>query len=203
MRKNNVSDYAKAGHVNIYKRFLKMNQTVLHWCKSYEEGLNMLFVIILLLIAGTALMIAEGIAPGFSVFGAAGIISMAVACVITAVFMPYGYVLVLAEIVGVGVVVVVFLRYIKNSQLYGRLILNETLKTEKVTDYSNLLGREGIAVTSLRPVGNVNFSGNVLEVHSNGQYIPEKSYVKVVEVREGKIIVSQTQARHEEEPQSN
>jgi membrane-bound ClpP family serine protease len=144
---------------------------------------------IALLVIGFLFLLAEMWMPGMEVFAITGLISLAVSAVLAVLFVPGGWFIV----AGIVVVIALFLRFMymfmKRKQLQGKLILSETLQELHVDDVSQLVGREGMAVTALRPSGEADFNGVRLEVCSNGLLVKENTKIKVVETEARKIIV--------------
>jgi membrane-bound serine protease (ClpP class) len=88
--------------------------------------------------------------------------------------------------------------YIKKKQLHGNLIMNEALEedlSERV-NLTDLIGKEGAAATMLRPAGEVDFNGIRFEASSEGSYIEKDDRVRVVEVKNNKLIVRR-EGRHD------
>jgi len=52
------------------------------------------------------------------------------------------------------------------------------------------IGDEGVCISGLRPMGKAIFKGNEFEVTSNGEYIDEKTSIKVIGVLKNKITVT-------------
>ena len=155
----------------------------------------MLYLSIFLLILGAVLFIIEMFIPGFGIFGASGIICVVASSVITVMTMQFGYLIVIGELFLVVLVFFGFFRYIKSKQLYGKLILNETLNVEEreIADPEFFLNKVGITKTPLKPYGSVDFNGVAINVFSDGEYIQGNEKVKVVSVFENKIIVKRTE----------
>jgi len=86
---------------------------------------------------------------------------------------------------------VFFFRYLRRHQLYGKLILNETLAEEQrdILVLEHFLGKEGITKTALRPFGHVDFNGINLEVRSESEYISANTRVIAVDLRDKKLFV--------------
>jgi membrane-bound ClpP family serine protease len=150
---------------------------------------------ILLLAIGAALLCAEMFMPGFGVCGITGVVLIIISSVITVLTVPYGIFIVLGEVGLVGVTMTMAFNYIRKRQLYGKLILDETLNYEEkeIGDLDFFMGKEGVAKTALRPFGSVDFNGVAIEVCSDGTYIPEATKVRVVSVSNQKIVVKQAQ----------
>ncbi len=148
----------------------------------------------ILLLIGCGLIVAEIFIPGFGVCGIMGIVLLIASSALTIIASPLGIIIVGVELFIVFIISYFLFTYIKSKQLYGKIILNETLNVDKKEfgDLSYFFGKIGIAKTSLRPHGVVDFNGISVEVYSDGTYISENKEIKVVDIRDNKIIVKQT-----------
>jgi len=85
-------------------------------------------------------------------------------------------------------------RYVMKTPLFGRLVL--TKATDRASGYtsyddrSDMLGQEGIAITSLRLSGTIRLGDRRVDVISDGDYIDKGDRVKVVAVHSGQVYVS-------------
>ena len=58
------------------------------------------------------------------------------------------------------------------------------------TDHDvELLGKEGVTVTELRPVGVGVFDGRRLDIIAEGEFIEEQTAVKVISARGARVVV--------------
>ncbi len=154
----------------------------------------LVYLDVALIILGTLLIIAELFIPGFGICGIAGIIMVVISGLITVTF-PLGIFIVVGELLVIGIIVFSFFKYVRTRQLRGKLILDETLNYEnnEFGDLEHFIGKEGLVKTPLRPFGIIDFNGTSVEVCSDGGFIKENTKVKVVEIRNQKIIVREIQ----------
>lgn len=154
----------------------------------------MTYLAIALLVVGAICLMTEIFIPGFGFFGITGIVCLIISSIITVLFVQFGAFIVVGEIFVLVFAVFAAVKYIKNHQLQGRLILDETLDNDKneIGDIDYFLGKEGITKTSLRPFGDVDFNGVVVGVCSEGDYISPHQKVKVVKISDSKIYVKKT-----------
>ncbi len=86
------------------------------------------------------------------------------------------------------------LRYVMKTPLFGRLVL--TKATDRASGYtsyddrSELLGQEGVALTSLRLSGTVRIGDHRVDVISDGDYIDKGDRIRVVAVHSGQVYVT-------------
>jgi len=153
----------------------------------------MLQLCIVLLVIGILALALELIMPGYDGFigGVVGVIALIAAAVLAVWFVPGGW-----WIVGISVTVLLLCggfayNFFKRRQFHGKMVLNETLAEDlPMFDYASLVGKEGKAVTLLRPAGDVDFNGTRVAVTTAGQMVERGTLVKVVEAQANKIIVS-------------
>lgn len=62
-------------------------------------------------------------------------------------------------------------------------------ESEKLGDYSHLLGQQGIATTPLRPSGKARFGDSIVQVISDGTQVASGAQVQVIEVHATKVVV--------------
>jgi len=159
-----------------------------------EREDSMVNLCIALLVVGVALLLLEMWLPGIEVFAITGLIALAISAVLAIIYVSNGWFIVAGQVL----IIAGFLRYMylfmKRKQLQGKLILSDTLEELQVDDVSQLVGKEGLAVTTLRPYGEADFNGVRLEVSSDGPMIKENTRVKVVETEARKIIVNAVEA---------
>ena len=160
---------------------------------------------LLLFVVGLALLVAEvAFIPGFGFVGAAGILCMVASLLLTRLpaydFWSLDQIssvvgqLALSMIIGiVGAAVV--LRSLPKFALFNRLILSSETRAadgyvSAPTEHDEtMLGKEGVALTELRPVGVGMFDGRRVDIIAEGEFIPEKSAVKVIEARGSRVVV--------------
>jgi membrane-bound serine protease (ClpP class) len=135
--------------------------------------------------------------PAAGVIGAAGIISMIVATVLawTHQGRAAGTALLACVLLGTPFVILIGLKVFPRSFVGKRLILGESQRKETgYTSYTSerydeLTGKEGIALTTLRPSGMVKIDENKYSVVTHGELIEKDERVKVVRVEGSRIVV--------------
>ncbi|MBC7321060.1 ATP-dependent Clp protease proteolytic subunit [bacterium] len=165
---------------------------VLTFVGNYLAGLAGIEAI-LLLIGGIILLLIELHTPGFGIPGITGV---------TALFISLYMVLggginalrsiILASILMLGIIIL-FIRYLPESFVWKRIALKEATRTEAgytvVTIGQDLVGKEGISVTLLRPSGIVEIENRRYDCLTEGEYIPPGTRVIVTRVVGNKIFV--------------
>ena len=149
-----------------------------------------ILIIVSLIIAGLILFIIEVfLLPGISI---AGIISAI--CLLYANYYAFdtmgtlpGCITLAISAIGVVAITVWFMR----SKTVDKLSLKKTIdyKPEPLKGLNLKAGDEGIALTRLALIGNAEFDGNIIEVRSTGDFIEEKSRIRVNRIRDGIVLV--------------
>ena len=138
-------------------------------------------IMIIGFVIGSGLIIVEAFIPGFGVAGICGVILEIVA--LRCCWVLHGIVPALLALVGVLLLIglAVFLSY--RSAMSGRLskshlVLKDTEKAD-ATDKPDWIGMEGVAVTALRPAGQIEIDGKRLNAASTGDFVEKGSAVLV------------------------
>ena len=149
-----------------------------------------ILIIASLIIAGLILFIIEVfLLPGISI---AGIISAI--CLLYANYYAFdtmgtlpGCITLAISAIGVVAITVWFMR----SKTVDKLSLKKTIdyKPEPLKGLNLKAGDEGVALTRLALIGNAEFDGNIIEVRSTGDFIEEKSRIRVNRIRDGIVLV--------------
>lgn len=150
-------------------------------------------LVMILFIAGFVLLGIEMVVPGFSVPGVSGIICLVAGVFIAADSVWEGVIITLAVLALLGIMFAVLLWLLSKGKLKSPLILKEEQKSEQgylsSRDLEYLLGKEGIAVTDLRPGGMGDFDGITLDVITGGTYILKGTPLVIEKVKGSRLIV--------------
>ena len=153
----------------------------------------MLQLCIILLVVGIFALVLELIMPGYDGFIGAiiGIAALVAASVLAVLFVPWGWLFVGISVTVLAICGFFAYQYIRRGQLHGKVLLSDSLAEDVPRiDYASLLGKEGKAVTLLRPGGEVDFNGTRVEVTTNDQIVERGTLVRVVEAHSNKVVVS-------------
>ena len=103
---------------------------------------------------------------------------------------------ILLSIIFTLVIAFFMLKTIPKTSTWNRLVLQAEEKAAEgyvaVSEYKNLVGKEGVAFTSLRPGGTGLVNGRRLSVTTEGDFIDKDTPIKVVEVEGNRIVVRKT-----------
>lgn len=158
---------------------------------SFVEGINTLSAVLFIL--GLLLLIVEMFIPGFGIAGGSGLILLVLGIILTARTPFEAFVMLVIVLILVSLVLAVILRSAKKGKLSKKLILWSAAKHEDgfsaSSDMSALLGKEGIALTVLRPAGTGQFSGQRLDVVTEGNFMEKGTKIKIVRIDGRRIVV--------------
>jgi len=158
---------------------------------SFVEGIGTLQGVLIGL--GMLLLLVEAFIPGFGIAGISGLVMVAIGIILTARTAFEALMMVLILLLFVALVLWIILRSAKKGKLAKKLILWSAAKHEEgfrtSADNSAFVGREGIALTVLRPAGSGDFSGERLDVVTDGTYIESGTKIKIVRTEGRRIVV--------------
>ena len=139
-------------------------------------------IMIIGFVIGSGLIIVEAFIPGFGVAGICGVILEIVA--LRCCWVLHGIVPALLALAGVllliGLAVFISYRSAMNGRLSkSHLVLNDTEIPAGESKADRWIGMEGVAVTALRPAGQIEIEGVRLNAASAGEFIEKGAAVKV------------------------
>ncbi|MGI6176222.1 MAG: NfeD family protein [Christensenellales bacterium] len=148
-----------------------------------------------LIIIGIVLIAVEMIQPGIGIAGVLGTTSLIVAIFLQAKTFFEAIIMLAVLFCIIGVLFLIFARSIYKGRFFQkRLMLQdqaETIDTKR--QHQDLVGKKGIVITMLRPVGTVDFDGEHHQVVSRGEYIEKGQQVEVLETDGLSIVVKKTE----------
>ena len=143
-----------------------------------------------LIIAGFLLFIIEVfLIPGISVAGIAS-----AGCLLYANYYAFdtlgtvpGLITLAVSAIGVIAITIWFMR----SKTVDKLSLKKTIdyRPEPLKGLDLKPGDEGVALTRLALIGNAEFNGRIIEVRSSGEFIDQKSRIRVERILDGVVMV--------------
>lgn len=150
----------------------------------------MWIIIVSLLVIGLALIIIEVVfVPGTTLVGIIGVIFAGAGVIVS--YRHYGKDVGLYILVTTSLVTAVALYYSFRSNAWSRFA-NKSVMKSKVNEgitASLQLGDEGVAISSLKPMGTVQFEAGRFEVKTLGDYVNVGTRVKIVHIQAHQIIV--------------
>jgi membrane-bound serine protease (ClpP class) len=146
-------------------------------------------IIVIVLVIGLLLLFTEvAVVPGFGVAGVLGILALGAGAVAAWTELgPFW-----GGIAGGAAVVaaVVMLVWLPKSRAGRKMVLEYSqAHTLSQRDQSSLVGRRGITVTPLRPIGRVRFGADEVDVITEGEYVDSNQEVEVMTVEGPRVVV--------------
>ena len=129
--------------------------------------------------------------PGFSVPGLAGIAMIGYG--IFKASKAYGYSGTVITVVVSVAISLILMRIVLKTRAVKSIGLDYDQKgTSAVDDYSFLVGKQGKAISDLRPSGIAIIEGNRYDVVTDGEYIDENASLIVEKIEGTRILVTKT-----------
>ena len=148
-------------------------------------------LVIILLVAGALLLLAESVLPGM-IAGLAG-----ACCLAAAVIEGYvqfgaktGNLILLGVLAGLVVGFWLWLKYFPDSRV-AKVFISRKVVGEIGTEKPELLDQTGTALSALRPAGTAIINGKRVDVVTEGQMIDPGTPVRVVAVEGMRVVVRQ------------
>ena len=149
----------------------------------------------ILIIAGLFLIGAEIFLPG-GVIGFIGGLCLLAAIVVgfVAFGLQGGLLIALLIVILSGVCLVVWVKYFPKTRMGKSLTLSDDGKTFKSAspEFMDLLNKEGVALSILRPAGIAAIDGKRVDVIADGSWIESGKPIKVTRVEGVRILVRET-----------
>ena len=146
-----------------------------------------------LFVTGLILLVVEGIVPGFGLPGISGIVLVIVGTVLAMDSLSIALVSLSVAIIMTAITTIILMKLGFRSKLFNRVVLNTMHESEKgyLSSNSNydLLDKEGISLTGLRPTGFIIIDEMKFDALSEDGFISSDTPVKVIRVEGSKIFV--------------
>jgi membrane-bound serine protease (ClpP class) len=164
------------------------------------------FINILLFIIGIILLLLEiFVIPGFAITGVIGIILIIGSIFLSLVgnSLPFwdsgavsrAIIQLSASLLFAFILIYILAKYLPKSSAFSRLVLSNEEKADQgfvsYPSIKELIGMEGIALTTLRPAGSVEINGQKYDVVADWEYISKGNKVKVIRVEGIKVVVKE------------
>ncbi|PKM47836.1 MAG: serine protease [Firmicutes bacterium HGW-Firmicutes-8] len=167
-------------------------------------GVTGWLAIFVFILGVVAILLEIIVIPGF---GAAGIIGLAL--VVWGIFLAstsplQAFISLTVATVGSIVLIYIMIKVLGHRGMFTKLILGT--KLDSASGYNSpkkgmekYLDLTGVALTPLRPAGSAELAGDRVDVVSDGRFIPQGSWVKVILVEGARIVVKPVQSTKNEE----
>lgn len=148
-----------------------------------------LFVILLILLGGLALVVLEFLAvPGTTIVGLSGLGLLIYGNY--EVFQEFGEVWGYTSILICSVICICLLIYSLRAKTWKRFSLNTSIDSKvNVVDEKIKIGDKGIAITRLAPVGMAEFNGERIEVYSSTTFIDANTSLEIEAIEGNRVRV--------------
>lgn len=164
---------------------------------SYEASAAQIYMLFLPLVALVLILTEIFFSPGGSVCGTVGLLGLLVTIALFASGFKAACIQAVIVLLVMGMLIMVNSKNEKSRNILKRLVLRDKTTTEEgylsqpinIRDY---VGKEGIALTALRPAGAVKIGSDRVDVVTEGDFIAAGDKVKVIKVDGSSIIVRKT-----------
>jgi len=158
---------------------------------------------ILMFIAGLILIAAEiFIVPGFGIAGISGMLLVIASLFLSLVggrpFLDFeiismAIIQLAGAITGALILILILAKFLPKSAFFNKLVLSTVSTANRGyvsnPDFSSLVGKEGIALTTLRPAGTAEIDGQKVDVVSDSEYIKNGTKIKVIKTEGMRVVV--------------
>ena len=152
--------------------------------------MSLTLLVVLLMVVGVVLLALEILViPGFGLVGLLGCAAILAACAVAWVGLGAVYGLLA---LGAGIAAAAVLLWLFPRTSVGRaMVLQTTQRGARGADARllELVGREGRALTPLRPSGSVEIGDRTIDVVTDGVYVVPGAPVRVVKVEGARVLV--------------
>ncbi len=161
---------------------------------SYLNDPATFAIILIIYFVGLLLIIIDGKLLNDGTLGTIGLAGMILAVIIAAPNFFAGMYAVLGVLIG-GALSFTFLKVFKKRNMWSKIALKDRLTKEAGysslnAEYEKLIGKTGITISDLRPVGTIKIDDQEYSGVSNAQWIKKETEIIVVEVDGTKILVN-------------
>ncbi len=150
---------------------------------------------IIILLVGIVLIGIEFYMPGFGLPGIFGMISTIVGIYMAGKNITERIITGIIAVVIIVVMLVISIVLFKSQKVKAPIKLDTDLQGKNLfideTDMEYLIGKNGTAITDLRPSGKGEFDGVKLDVLSGGEFIEKGKALVIKEIKNNKIFVEE------------
>lgn len=157
------------------------------WAQAMNVGA------IVLLIVGVILLICEMLIPGIGIAGVCGVIACAAGLIVGSSSMAQAaFTLAIILVILLIAALIIFKFIFGKKSGSSRLILDEEISrtdTDEARHEASLVGKEGVALTMLRPSGIAEIGGKRIDVVADGDFISRGQDIVVTQAEGIRILV--------------
>ena len=152
---------------------------------------------IVLFVLGIIFCAIEMFTPGFGFFGISGIVMIVLGIIVRMILGGDLYMLLYMILIALALFILtfwVFSRMITKGRLSKTALFHvdsavPTGNTEGTKDFAYLVGKNGVAITPLRPVGRATFGGETIDVIARDGFIEQNAKLTVLETEGSRVVV--------------
>lgn len=177
---------------------------VLFFGSSYILALASIIDIVLFIVGLVLIALEIFVIPGFGVAGISGILMVIISLflALTGTSLPYidssiiSIALIQLSVSLVGALLLIFIlaKFLPKTIIFNRLVLSYAEKTNKgfvsADKISKIMGKEGVALTILRPAGIAEIDGKRIDVVTEGSFIEKGKKIIVISSEGIKVVVA-------------
>ena len=160
----------------------------LYFGGSFLAGYSQWWAIVLLAV-GVGLLLVEAVVPGFGVLGVSGIVCVALSVFFASRSARQFLISLAAAMACCAVGIPLISKLTMRSKSFQKLVLEESVVDEEKADAPSRVGKEGRALTVLRPAGKALVDGEKLDVQCACGYLPAGTALRIVYEDGSKILV--------------
>ncbi len=158
---------------------------------------------ILMFVAGLILIATEiFVIPGFGIAGISGILLVVASLFLSLIggrpFLDFeiismAIIQLAVAIIGAFILILMLAKFLPKSTVFNKLVLSTATSTDRGfvsnPDYHSLVGKEGVALTTLRPAGTAEIDGQKVDVVADSEYIKNGTRIKVIKTEGMRVVV--------------
>jgi len=158
---------------------------------------------IIMFVLGVVLILVEVfVIPGFGIAGVSGIILIIASLFLSLIgsdpvldFEGISVAIIQLSVALLGAIILIFVmaKYLPKTNIFKRFVLSDAEKTNKGFSShpisKDLIGAEGIALTTLRPSGTAEINGKKVDVVTESEYVEKGQKLKVIAVEGIRVVV--------------
>ena len=176
---------------------------------KYLVGLAEQWEVLIFALGMVLLAVEIFVLPGFGIAGIMGLALIGLALLLA--FQPFvvpvtpfeiemtkGNILkLLGSMVASIVGICLLAKYLPETSAFGRIVLRAAEKTDSgyvvgSAEKQELVGKKGVVVSSLRPVGRARIGDDIVSVVTQGEMLEKDTNIEVIEVKGNRIVVRET-----------
>lgn len=162
---------------------------LLYFGGSFLAGYSQWWTIVLFAV-GAALLLVEVVVPGFGVLGISGIVCIALSVFFSSRNAGQFFIALAIALGCCAVILPIVSKLVLKSTSFQKIVLEDSVIDETAPERPTRIGREGVALTVLRPSGKAMVDGEKLDVQCDCGYIPAGTAVVIVYEDGSKIVVA-------------